>query len=105
MAYLQRDEKRIRVVDDETAEWLRHTTPAQRIQMVGALNVMAREIVAAEIRRRWPDWTEAMIAKEGLRRLLADEACLCCTPRTCANLAVTTSQEAFWKNSDGRPDC
>jgi Rv0078B-related antitoxin len=61
------------MIDDETDAWLRGTTPAQRIQMVNALNKMGREILGDEIRRRWPDWDDAAVAKEVARRLLADE--------------------------------
>jgi hypothetical protein len=62
-----------KAIDPNVVKWLRSLTPGQRVFMAGALNEMAREMVAGEIRDRHPGWSESDVEKEVARRFLADE--------------------------------
>lgn len=59
----------IEVIDDEMAEILRLKTPAERIAMIGAANRTARLLAAAGARHLHPDWTDAQIQAEVVRRV------------------------------------
>ena len=60
-------------LDANGTKWLRASTPAQRIEMVSALNEMGRRIIADGIRDGPPDLNDAQISAEVGRRLLTDE--------------------------------
>jgi hypothetical protein len=66
--------KMIEVVDPAMVDVLRNKTPAERIQMIGAANRTARILAAAGIRYRHPDWTEAQVHEEVLRRVCGGTA-------------------------------
>jgi hypothetical protein len=63
------DPERIEVVDDELAAILRAKSPAQRVEMIGAANRTARLLAAAGARYLHPDWNEAEIEAEVVRRV------------------------------------
>jgi len=63
----------IEVVDNNVAKWLRASTPAERIQMAGALNEMGRRNLAKSVSEVHPHWSDAEIAAEVARRWLGDE--------------------------------
>jgi hypothetical protein len=60
---------RIEVVDDQMAEILRQKTPAERVAMIGAANRTARVLAEAGARHIYPEWTDAQIHAEVLRRV------------------------------------
>jgi hypothetical protein len=60
---------RIEVVDDQMAEILRQKTPAERVAMIGAANRTARLLAEAGARHLHPDWTDAQIHADVLRRV------------------------------------
>ncbi|MGD9634843.1 MAG: hypothetical protein AB7G28_24270 [Pirellulales bacterium] len=59
----------IESVDDQLAEVLRTKTPAEKIEMVAAANRTARLLAAAGVRYTHPDWDEAQIQAEVIRRV------------------------------------
>ena len=61
--------RNIEVIDDQMAEALRNKTPAERIEMIAAANRTARLLAAAGIRHCHPDWNEAQVQAEVLRRI------------------------------------
>jgi Xaa-Pro aminopeptidase len=63
------DPKNIEVIDDQLAEILRTKTPAERVEMIAAANRTARLLAAAGIRCQHPDWDEAQIQAEVIRRV------------------------------------
>src|SRR5688572_7114620 len=63
------DPRNIEVIDDELAQVLRDKTPAERVEMIGAANRTARLLAAAGIRYNHPDWDEAQIQAEVIRRV------------------------------------
>ena len=60
----------IEVVDDQLAEVLRTKTPEQRVEMIAAANRTARVLAAAGVRHQ-PDWDEARVQAEVIRRVTA----------------------------------
>ncbi len=60
---------RIEAIDNDLVNALRDKSPAERIQMIGAANRMARVLAAAGIRYQHPDWTEKQIHVEVIRRV------------------------------------
>lgn len=63
------DPRNIEVIDNDLAEVLRKKTPAERIAMVAAANRTARRLAAAGVRHEHPDWSEAQVHAEVLRRV------------------------------------
>jgi hypothetical protein len=63
----------VKVIDGETADWLRSKTTSDLIEIGAKLNQIARRIVADETRRRKPDWDDEQVAKVVVRRFLVDE--------------------------------
>lgn len=63
------DPRNIEVVEPELAAILRTKTPAERIEMVFAANRTARLLAAAGIRNQHPDWSDAEIEREVVRRV------------------------------------
>lgn len=63
------DDGQIEVVDDQVAEILRKQTPAQRVEAIVACNRMMRQVVAAGVRHRHPEWDAAQVAAEVARRM------------------------------------
>lgn len=61
--------RKIEVVDEDLAEVLRHKTPAEKIEMVSAANRTARLLAAAGIRFQHPDWDDAQVHAEVIRRV------------------------------------
>ncbi len=59
----------IEVVDDQMAKVLRSKTPAERVEMIAAANRTARVLAAAGVRHQHPDWDEAQVQAEVLRRV------------------------------------
>ncbi len=59
----------IEVVDDQLAEVLRTKTPEQRVEMIAAANRTARVLAAAGVRHQHPDWDEARVQAEVIRRV------------------------------------
>ena len=47
----------IEVVENNVAKWLRASTPAERIQMAGALNEMGRRNLAKSVSEIHPHWS------------------------------------------------
>lgn len=62
------DDGQIEVVDDAVAEILRRMTPAQRVAMILRLNRRLRIAVEGNIRSCHPDWDDAQVRAEVLRR-------------------------------------
>ncbi len=60
---------RIEIIDDDLWEALRNKSPTERIQMIDAANRTARILAAAGIRYLHPDWNEAQIQDEVIRRV------------------------------------
>lgn len=65
-----RTEPYVEQLDPRVAEILRRTTVAERIAMIGEANEMGRLLTAAGIRYRHPEWSEAQIQAEVVRRML-----------------------------------
>lgn len=63
------DDGQIEVVDDAVAEVLRRKTPAERVGMISGMNRLARQFLAAQIRRRYPVWDKEQVAAEVARRM------------------------------------
>jgi hypothetical protein len=63
------DPKRIEVVDEALAAVLRQKTPAERVEMILAANRTARLLAAAGARYLHPEWDEAQVQSEVLRRV------------------------------------
>jgi hypothetical protein len=63
------DPRNIEVIDDALAAVLRQKTPAERIAMIGSANRTARMIASAGVRHQHPDWEEAKIQFEVIRRV------------------------------------
>jgi hypothetical protein len=59
----------IEVIDDQLAEVLRTKTPEQRVEMIAAANRTARVLAAAGVRHQHPDWDEARVQAEVIRRV------------------------------------
>ena len=59
----------IEIVDDQMAEVLRSKPPEQRVEMIAAANRTARVLAAAGVRHQHPDWDEAQVQAEVLRRV------------------------------------
>ena len=62
------DPGQIEVVDDDVAEVLRRMTGAQRVQTVFRLHRRALALVEGSVRHFHPDWDEARVWEEILRR-------------------------------------
>ncbi len=60
---------RIESVDDSLADVLRDKSPAEKIEMVAAANRTARLLAAAGVRYTHPDWEEAQVQAEVIRRV------------------------------------
>lgn len=56
-------------VDDETAAVLRAKTPAERLQIAGAIWRLARQMILCILKQEHPTWDEERIRKEAARRL------------------------------------
>lgn len=63
------DPRNIEVIDDELAEVLRLKTPAEKVEMVAAANRTARLLAAAGIRYQNPEWNDAQIQAEVIKRV------------------------------------
>jgi hypothetical protein len=63
------DPRNIEVIDDALAAVLRRKTPAERIAMIASANRTARMLAAAGVRYQHPDWDEAKIQNEVIRRV------------------------------------
>jgi hypothetical protein len=61
--------ERIEVVDEQLAAVLRTKTPAEKVAMISAASRMARILAAAGARYQHPDWDDAQINQEVLRRV------------------------------------
>ncbi len=61
--------QKIEVIDEQLAAVLRKTTPADRVEMISAANRTARILAAAGIRFQHPDWSEADVQAEVIRRV------------------------------------
>ena len=59
----------IEVVDDQLAEVLRRKSPAEKVEMVAAANRTARLLAAAGIRYQHPEWDNAQVQNEVIRRV------------------------------------
>lgn len=63
------DPGQIEVVDDALAETLKRKTTWERIGMVFSANRTARLLLEGSIRTRHPDWADAEVAREVVRRI------------------------------------
>jgi len=61
--------RNIEIVDPQIAEVLRRKTPAEKVEMVVAANRTARLLAAAGIRFQHPDWNDAQVQAEIIRRV------------------------------------
>lgn len=68
------DPRRIEVIDDDLAVVLRDKTPAERLGMIAAANRTARLLAAAGIRYQHPDWNDAQVHAEVIRRVCGGSA-------------------------------
>ena len=62
-------QQQVEVVDDALADVLRTKSPAEKTQMMGAANRTARLLATAGVRFQHPDWDEAQVHAEVLRRV------------------------------------
>jgi hypothetical protein len=60
----------IEVVDDITAEILRHKTPAERLAIAFNLWTSTRDMLRAHLKRTHPEWDDEMVNREVAKRLL-----------------------------------
>jgi hypothetical protein len=63
------DPRNIEVVDSDLASVLRFKTPAERMEMVFAAHRTARLLAEGGIRHHHPDWSEAQVEREIVRRV------------------------------------
>ena len=63
------DDGQIEVVDDAVAQVLRRKTPAERVALISALDRTMRLLIEGHLRTRHPDWDDARIAAEVVRRM------------------------------------
>ncbi len=63
------DSGQIEVLDEALADVLRRKTPAEKIQMIAAAHRTARQLIGAGVRHQHPDWDDARVEAEVLRRL------------------------------------
>lgn len=63
------DPRNIEVVDEHLAAVLREKTPAARVEMIFAANRTARLLAAAGVRHQHPDWDDARVQAEVIRRV------------------------------------
>lgn len=63
------DAGQLEVIDEAVAAILRTKTPAERIAMASAAHRTACEMLAAQVHRMHPDWTEEQLRQEVARRL------------------------------------
>jgi hypothetical protein len=61
--------KTIEVIDDPLVDVLRHKTPAEKIEMIAAANRTARLLAAAGVRYHHPDWDDARVQSEVIKRV------------------------------------
>lgn len=66
------DPRRIEVIDDKTAEILRKMTPQERVERGLAMGEFGRTVIAARVRDIHPDWDEAKVRAEVMRRFRGD---------------------------------
>lgn len=59
----------IETIDDQLATVLRSKSPAEKIAMVNAANRTARLLAAAGVRFVHPDWDEAQVQAEVIKRV------------------------------------
>lgn len=62
-------ERPIEVVDDAVADVLRRKSPAERLELIFAANRTARILAEAGARHAHPEWDDAQIAAEVVRRV------------------------------------
>ena len=60
---------RIEVMDDAMVMMLQSKTPAEKIAMIGDANRTARALLATQILRLHPDWSEKQVRREVARRM------------------------------------
>jgi len=63
------DPNNIEVVDERLAEVLRGKTAAEKLEMISAANRTARLLATAGVRYQHPDWDEAQVQAEVIRRV------------------------------------
>lgn len=63
------DSGQIEALDEALADVLRRKTPAEKIQMIAAAHRTARQLIRAGVRHQHPDWDDAQVEAEVLRRL------------------------------------
>jgi len=61
--------KEIESIDDSLAEVLRTKSPAEKVAMINSANRTARILAAAGVRYTHPDWDEAQVQAEVIRRV------------------------------------
>jgi hypothetical protein len=59
----------IESIDDSLAEVLRTKSPAEKVAMINAANRTARILAESGVRFMHPDWDEAQIQAEVIRRV------------------------------------
>lgn len=65
-----RDEQyRIEIIDPVLARILRHKSPAERLAMIADANRTARLLAAAGVRCVHPDWNDAQVQAEVIKRV------------------------------------
>ena len=69
MTHRRLDLKRIEVVDEAVARVLRRKTPAERVKMISDAHRTMRLVVEGGLRTRHPDWNDARIKAEVVRRM------------------------------------
>jgi hypothetical protein len=65
---------KIEVVDDHLAEVLRKRSPSERMAMIAAANRTARLLAAAGVRYQHPEWSDAHVHAEVIRRVCGGTA-------------------------------
>jgi hypothetical protein len=68
------DPRRIEVIDDATAKLYRGMSPTRKMELLAEMCRAEREIVEADLRSAHPDFTDADIRCELLRRLGVPES-------------------------------
>jgi len=68
------DPPRIELPDPEILKAFRRKTPAERAQIVSDAHRAARTMIESQLRFQHPDWDDARIHEELLRRLIGGTA-------------------------------
>ncbi len=64
----------VRTMNPRLAEILRRRTPGERMRSALEANELVRSMIMGTLRARHPEWNDARLRKELIRRVLGDAA-------------------------------